>query len=176
MRFRGRSKATATRPPGAVALVAAPQNGKENGAPAMVAASGPLQKLALAAEGVRRKRTDRDVRKIMQFIGMLAVGLGFMCIGLGWYGVSHSPYVFEQVPFVISGGILGLGLIVGGGVLIRCAWSLRQIEETRRSMEEARRNASAIVQSVSRLEDVLRTLSDKLQANDLHQPETGSGN
>ncbi|HEY3843372.1 MAG TPA: hypothetical protein VGL48_08990 [Acidimicrobiales bacterium] len=121
-------------------------------------ASGRLQRLAQAVDRSRRNRSDRDIRKIMQVLGMLAVGFGFVCIILGWYGASHSPYLYQEIPYLISGGLLGVALVIGGGVLVRCAWSLRQVEE-------ARRNAVAIVRSVDRLEKVLRSLGDGTLTN-----------
>ena len=44
--------------------------------------------------------------------------LGLALIVLGWYGAAHTPYLFEQVPYLISGGLLGLGLAVVGGFVI----------------------------------------------------------
>jgi hypothetical protein len=106
-----------------------------------------LDRLASVVD--RNRRSDRDMRKIMQVLGMLAIGFGFVCIILGWYGAAHSPYQYEEIPYVISGGLLGVALVIGGGILVLCAWSLRQVEE-------ARRNAVAIVRSIDRLEHVLR--------------------
>jgi hypothetical protein len=99
-------------------------------------------------DGVRRGRSTRNVRKITETIGMSAIVFGFVCILLGWYGASHSPYLYQEIPYLISGGLLGVALVIGGGVMVRCAWSLRQIEEDRR-------NALAIVRSVDRLERIL---------------------
>ncbi len=115
-------------------------------------ASSRLQRLAQAVDNGRQRRSDRDLRKIMQILGMLAIAFGFVCILLGWYGASHSPYQYEEIPYVISGGLLGVALVIGGGVLVLCAWSLRQVEESRR-------NALAIVRSVDRLERVLREVT-----------------
>jgi hypothetical protein len=120
--------------------------------------SSRLQRLAQAVDRSRRNRTDRDLRKIMQVLGMLIIGCGFICLILGWYGASHSPYLFQEIPYLISGGLLGVALVIGGGVLVRCAWSLRQVEESRR-------NAVAIVRSVDRLEQVLRTFTEISQNN-----------
>jgi hypothetical protein len=128
--------------------------------------------MASALDSLRRGRTDRNVRKIMQFLGMLAMAFGFFAIVLGWYGASHSGYQYEEIPFVISGGLLGLGLIIGGGVLVRCAWSLRQVEEARRNAVEARRDALAIVRSVERLEQALSTWGEQVRTSDDHQKET----
>ena len=81
------------------------------------------------------------------------IAFGFVCILLGWYGAANSPYLYQEVPYVISGGLLGVALVIGGGVLVRSAWSMRQIEEERR-------NALAIVRSVDRLERILRSLDE----------------
>jgi hypothetical protein len=123
------------------------------GAPPAGAPPAPdrLHRLANVVDRSRGGRSDRDVRKIMQILGMLTIGFGIACIVFGWYGASHSPYLYQEIPYLISGGLLGLALVIAGGILVRCAWSLRQVEE-------ARRNALAIVRSVDRLERVLRTL------------------
>jgi hypothetical protein len=127
-------------------------------------AAGRLQRLGQAVDRGRRRQSDRDLRKIMQLVGMLAIGFGFICILLGWYGAAHSPYQYEEIPYVISGGLLGLALVVGGGILVLCAWSLRQVEESRR-------NALAIVRSVDRLERALREYGDKAVSDDRLQEE-----
>ena len=64
---------------------------------------------------------------------MALIVFGFVCILLGWYGAAHSPYLYQEVPYLISGGLLGVALVIGGGVLVRSAWSMRQVEEDRRN-------------------------------------------
>ena len=128
-----------------------PEDAPAHNGDAPTPVQGRLQRLATVVESARRGRTDRNVRKILQILGMLAIAFGFVCIVLGWYGASHSPYLFQEVPYLISGGLLGIALIFGGGILIQSAWSLRKIEEDRR-------NALAIVRSVDRLERLLRTM------------------
>jgi hypothetical protein len=112
-----------------------------------------LQRLAASVEKSRRNRSDRDVRKLMSVVGMVAVGAGFVVIVSGGDGAAHSPYLYQEIPYVISGGLLGLALVIAGGVLIRSAWSLRQVEEERR-------NAVAIVRAVDRLERTMRQIED----------------
>ena len=59
-------------------------------------------------------------------LGVLLVGLGFLVIGLGWFGasgrggqVNGTTTVSAQLPYLLSGGFVGLGLIVlGTGLLI----------------------------------------------------------
>ena len=116
-----------------------------------------LQRLAAVVDRARRGRGGRNVRKWLETIGMSAMVFGFVCILLGWYGASHSPYLYQEVPYLISGGLLGVALVIGGGVLVRCGWSMRQVEEDRR-------NALAIVRSVDRLERILRSLDETRRA------------
>jgi hypothetical protein len=112
-----------------------------------------LQRLAAVVDRARPGRSSRNVRKWLEWIGMALVVFGFVCILLGWYGAANSPYLYQEIPYVISGGLLGVALVIGGGVLVRSAWTMRQIEEERR-------NALAIVRSVDRLERILRSLDE----------------
>ena len=112
-----------------------------------------LQRLAAVVDRARPGRGGRNVRKWLETIGMSLMVFGLVCILLGWYGAAHSPYLYQEVPYLISGGLLGVALVIGGGVLVRCGWSMRQVEEDRR-------NALAIVRSVDRLERILRSLDE----------------
>jgi hypothetical protein len=112
-----------------------------------------LQRLGAAIDRARPGRSGRNVRKWMETIGMSLIVFGFVCILLGWYGAAHSPYLYQEVPYLISGGLLGVALVIGGGIFVRIAWNMRQVEEDRR-------NALAIVRSVDRLERILRGLDE----------------
>jgi hypothetical protein len=62
-------------------------------------------------------------------IMQLAVGLGalgFLLIVLGWNGAASLDRVPGQLPYVISGGVAGMGLILTGLVLAL-------VQENRRS-------------------------------------------
>jgi hypothetical protein len=152
--------------PGAGAAAAPTGSGSGDPGPT-TPVSGRLQKLAQVVDRGRSRRSDRDMRKVLQILGMLAIAFGLVCILLGWYGAAHSPYQYEEIPYVISGGLLGLALVVGGGVLMLCAWSLRQVEE-------ARRNALAIVRSIDRLERALDNFSQRATGEDFLQEDRGA--
>jgi hypothetical protein len=59
-------------------------------------------------------------------LGVGLIGLGLLVIGLGWYGASGrggqvdgTTAVSAQLPYLLSGGFLGLALVVvGTGLLI----------------------------------------------------------
>jgi hypothetical protein len=47
----------------------------------------------------------------------LAIALGAVCLLLGYLGVKDTPYVAEQLPYIISGGLVGLFLLGLGATL-----------------------------------------------------------
>ncbi|HAM01846.1 MAG TPA: hypothetical protein DCQ30_06410 [Acidimicrobiaceae bacterium] len=90
------------------------------------------RRLAILDRGVERaRRADWDVRQIMLVVGAVAMALGFVAIILGWYGAAHSAFLFQEIPYLISGGLLGIALVAGGGFLFFAAWLVRMIEENR---------------------------------------------
>lgn len=67
---------------------------------------------------MNRVQTDRQIR-YMRWLGFAFVIGGFAAIGLGWNGMARRATFDEQIPYVLSGGIAGIGLIVLGiGLLL----------------------------------------------------------
>ena len=66
-------------------------------------------------------------------LGGLALALGLVAIVLGWYGSAQSTLAFEQTPYVISGGLLGVGLIVLGGFTYFSYWLTCLVRENRQT-------------------------------------------
>ena len=61
---------------------------------------------------------------------LVVVGFGFML--LGWWGAAHTHRQIEQIPYLISGGLVGLGMVLLGGLLLATAvWisSLQRMQE-----------------------------------------------
>lgn len=52
---------------------------------------------------------------IHPYLGWCFIALGLLFIGLGWWGVASHVVVAEQLPYLASGGLLGVGAIVLGG-------------------------------------------------------------
>ena len=40
---------------------------------------------------------------------------------MGWWGASHTARQIEQIPYLISGGLIGLGLVMVGALLLSSA-------------------------------------------------------
>jgi hypothetical protein len=53
--------------------------------------------------------------------GAFCVLAGFVLMFLGWYGAAHTARQIEQIPYLISGGFVGLGLVFVGGLTLACA-------------------------------------------------------
>jgi len=69
----------------------------------------------------------------------VCVLLGAVCLLLGWLGVSDKIYPGEQIPYIASGGLMGVCLVGIGAVLwlsadLRDEWrKLDRIEDLMRS-------------------------------------------
>lgn len=80
-----------------------------------------------AASGVAPLRDNgaRVLQVVLFVAGAVLLPLGLVVIVLGWYGASHSPYQHDQMSYLVSGGLLGLGLTFCGGFLYFGAWLAR---------------------------------------------------
>jgi hypothetical protein len=62
------------------------------------------------------------------------LGAGVVFVILGWYGAAHTNILTEQIPYLISGGLLGMGLIIVAGVMAAGASQERSNDELRREI------------------------------------------
>jgi hypothetical protein len=76
------------------------------------------------------------------FAGAVLLPLGLVVIILGWYGAAHTPYQYDQLSYLVSGGLLGLGLTFCGGFLYFGAWLARIASDNR---ESAKRLADTLL-------------------------------
>jgi len=104
------------------------------------------------ADGVRTLQvggaTLRFEERILMVLGGVIAPLGLVVVLLGWWGAAHSPYVFEQLPYLISGGLLGVGMIFLGAFLYFTHW-LTQL------VKEHRTQSVAVLDALQRLQDQL---------------------
>ena len=102
---------------------------------------------SLAALGSRlarlRRRTGFTVTdRTLLIVGSVLLPLGVVLILLGWYGAAHTTRLFEEIPYLISGGMLGLALVVAGGFcyfgyfLARLLATMREVLDSLLRLEE----------------------------------------
>ena len=51
-------------------------------------------------------------------LGLGCIAIGILIIGLAWNGAAGVDFVQGQVPYLLSGGFLGLALVVFGAALV----------------------------------------------------------
>lgn len=86
------------------------------------------------------------LQRVLFVAGAVLLPLGLIVICLGWYGVAHTPYTYDQMAYVVSGGILGLGITFVGGFLYFGSWLARIAADQREAQ--------------ARLSDTLLVLAD----------------
>lgn len=116
------------------------------------------ERLTERAASIRtRRKGDRPTALVIVGAGLLS--LGVVLVILGYQGASHTIYVFEQIPFLISGGILGGCCVIAGGFLYFAYWLTRLHAELTESRLTSERSAA----SLEHVEQLLAQLLEQQQ-------------
>jgi hypothetical protein len=107
-------------------------------------------RLRLSVAGLRERARTAELVKLVLLPGALAVVGGFALMLLGWYGASRTFRPIEQIPYLISGGLVGLGLVFIGGFLLATAMWTAQLDRFER------RAADRVEDQIAALEARLR--------------------
>jgi len=97
-------------------------------------------------------------------LSVAAIVAGVILVILGWVGVSDTPYIAKQVPYVVSYGIGGLVLIIIGATL----WLSADMNDEWRTLdrlEEAQRANTVDRSELTALQDRLRALENRAGSN-----------
>lgn len=78
----------------------------------------------------------QKLHQVLFIAGAVLLPGGLIVIGLGWYGVAHTPYEYNQNAYLVSGGILGLGITFAGGFLYFGSWLARIAADQRESADK----------------------------------------
>lgn len=68
--------------------------------------------------------------------GGLCISAGIVAIFLGWFGAAHTRDVTDQIPYLISGGVFGLALVVLGSALY-FSYFVAQVHHASRRQQRA---------------------------------------
>jgi hypothetical protein len=136
--------------------------------PATASDDGP--RVARLSDGVRDLRTKGGKLNLSERTLMIAGGIcapvGILLVFLGWYGASHTPNLYEQIPYMISGGLLGLGLVFLGAFFYFTHWITELVKEHRTQ-------STALLEAITRLE---ATVSKEAGNDRLALARAASGN
>ena len=64
-------------------------------------------------------------------LGWLLAVVGAVALFLGWYGVSGTPIPAKQLPYLVSGGMTGVSLVVLAAAVLATDDVKRQLSELR---------------------------------------------
>jgi hypothetical protein len=118
--------------------------------------TGSSDQLEALEGGPRRRRFTwlAPSSFVPTYTGLVIAAIGFGLLLLTWSRVADEGNVAFQVPYLVSGGLTGLGLIMGGLVLVNISAKRQDAAERARQMDQLR-------ESLDDLRSTLRELDGK---------------
>ena len=119
---------------------------------------------AWLARGSRKGRVRRipmlaregglDLRNTWQVVaGAILLPLGIAVILLGWSGAAHGRVDQQQIPYLISGGVLGLACVVIGAFFFWAHWLYRIYDQADLHHQEAMRQQAELIRALLQVRD-----------------------
>jgi hypothetical protein len=98
---------------------------------------------------LRRRATNLDLRNTWQVLaGAILLPLGIAVILLGWNGAAHGRVDQQQIPYVISGGLLGLAVVIIGCFFYWAHWLYRLYDQADLRHEEMMREQREMMRAL----------------------------
>jgi predicted permease len=71
---------------------------------------------------IAKRSSSADLLRWMLIPASILLLLGSAFMLFGWVGASRTAREIEQIPYLISGGLVGLGLVIVGALLLASAF------------------------------------------------------
>lgn len=106
-----------------------------------------------ATARLAERSTSNDLITLMLVPGSVAVLIGFGAITLGWVGAARTTREIEQIPYLISGGLVGLALVILGALLLVSTFWVAVLRKLQQEADErAARSLAELQERVTALE------------------------
>jgi cytochrome c biogenesis protein CcdA len=92
-----------------------------------------------AVGGLANRARSGDLLRMLLLPAAMLVTAGFALMVLGWWGAAHTHRQIEQIPYLISGGLIGLGLVVVGGLLLATEMWMAGLQRLHQQSDERSR-------------------------------------
>ena len=119
-------------------------------------ASSRQAALVDAIARIRVRARAIKIEQILLVLGGVAMPAGILVIIVGWYGAAHTFRTYAQLDYLISGGLLGLALVVFGGFCYFGYWLTRMVQllrtvqtQDQRSLDILDRISAQLAQAAS---------------------------
>jgi hypothetical protein len=76
---------------------------------------------------------------IRPVFGWVLAALGALALFLGWYGVSGQALTAKQLPYLVSGGLTGIALVIIAGVVLATEdirHQLSRVDDLERNLDD----------------------------------------
>jgi len=120
--------------------------------------SDPTGEVAVVAP-TRRRQLARTVARwfepaslVPTYVGVVVAAVGFAIIGLTWADVAVLRNVAQQTPYLVSGGITGLGLVMVGLIFVNVSAKRQDGAERSRQLQTLTETMQAVLKQISRLD------------------------
>src|SRR3954470_12543650 len=100
------------------------------------AAAERQTRLATRVKTLRTRAAAGQLDRWLLVVGGVLLPLGVLLIVLGWVGASRTVLPFEQIPYVVSGGLLGIAFVIIGGFVYFAYWQTLLVRDTRAERQE----------------------------------------
>ncbi len=109
--------------------------------------------------GVRELNVSNQSERLERRLyraGIVIPVIGLAVIGLGWWGASGTKYVYQEIPYIISGGIFGVALVLMGAVLF-ARYSVARLLRfwLARLVAEEQLQADRVVEAIDRVAEAI---------------------
>jgi hypothetical protein len=109
-------------------------------------------RLRSAARRLARRPSGSQVERSLLLVGAVSVPLGLVFILLGYWGAAHVSRVIQQIPYVLSGGLLGLALVLAGGFAFFGCWLARVQRDQHRLADRVENQTAVLADALGRIE------------------------
>jgi hypothetical protein len=92
----------------------------------------------------------RTLQLVLFSAGAVLMPLGALVVCIGWYGAAHTTYAYDQFPYLLSGGLLGVVLSQMGGFLYFGAWLAKGANDQREASRQISDTMLVLADVVSR--------------------------
>lgn len=95
----------------------------------------------------------RGPAKLATYIAAVMTAAGFATIFAAWDGAASLDRTAQQVPYLVSGGMTGIGLVVAGMALFAIQTARQLSAERARQMTRVNEAVAGLVVAVQARED-----------------------
>lgn len=109
-----------------------------------------------AVRSLRTRVSGASIDRWFRLAGPVLIPLGALMILLGWWGAANTTRIYLQIPYLISGGVLGLGFMFVGGFVYFARWLNDLLDAVRAQTRRAEEAEQRSVEALERIESLLQ--------------------